>query len=150
MGAGFWGALAGLGWRSFWGLVGALFGVWACSSWLGAGAALFMGLWVLVGTRGLSLGLLPCGRMWALACGRKCCGRFLGERVSACGRMWALLGGCDECLWALVGAGAFLMKCCAAGCERIQALARSASLMGACERTWACGRLWAPVSLGGS
>ena len=97
VGAGFWGALAGLGWRSFWGARGCSVCGQGCGGGLVAlglvggvaGAALFVGLWVLVGTRGLSLGLLPCGRMWALACGRKCCGRLLGGRVSACGRLWA-------------------------------------------------------------
>ena len=150
-GAGFWGALAGLGWRSFWGARGCSVCGQGCGGGLVAlglvssvaGAALFVGLWVLVGTCGLSW----FASMWAHV------GACLWAEVAlawrARERMWALVGGCDECLWALVSAGAFLMKCCASGCERIQALGRSASLMGAFERTWACVRALVGASQSG-
>ena len=135
---------------AFAGLVGAFAGLRlaACSGAFAglSGLVSGLGLWVgdLVGLWALFLAcrlwaLLP-GLCWALVGACDFVGAWaFAVLVGACkrphGRMRALLGGCGECLWALVGAGAFLMKCCAAGCERIQALGRSASLMGACERT---------------
>ena len=90
---------------------------WACSSWLGGwccGRRAFRGL---VGASGHMRALSWFASMWAHV------GACLWAEVAlawrARERMWALVGGCDECLWALVSAGAFLMKRCASGCERI-------------------------------